>query len=103
VTSVEAEGWYQDPFGLHEARWFSVGTPTSLVRDGEVESQDEPPAAEYAGVPEELRVSEAHDGEDLRRADDQEEPFSDRKAVDAAFDDASGLGNLVYHRSDRDG
>jgi phospholipase C len=37
------QGWFQDPFGLHEARYFSAGRPTKLVRDGNVESYDEPP------------------------------------------------------------
>lgn len=39
------EGWYQDPFRLHEARYFTAGRPTRLVRDGSVESYDEPPVA----------------------------------------------------------
>jgi len=38
-----AQNWCPDPFGMHEARWFSNGTPTALVRDGGVESQDAPP------------------------------------------------------------
>lgn len=36
-------GWYEDPYGIHEARWISDGAPTALVRDGRRESQDEPP------------------------------------------------------------
>ncbi len=38
------QGWFADPFGKHEARYFSAGSPTRLVRDGEAESYDEPPA-----------------------------------------------------------
>ncbi len=38
-----AQNWCLDPFGEHEARWFSNGIPTSLVRDRGVESQDPPP------------------------------------------------------------
>jgi hypothetical protein len=38
------QGWFRDPFGAHEARYFSDGSPTRLVRDGETESYDEPPA-----------------------------------------------------------
>jgi len=38
-----AQNWCPDPFGRHEARWFSNGTPTALVRDDGVESQDPPP------------------------------------------------------------
>jgi hypothetical protein len=37
------EGWFSDPFSRHEARWFSSGRPTFLVRDGHVESHDDPP------------------------------------------------------------
>jgi hypothetical protein len=40
----KGEGWYNDPFGRHEFRWMSNGSPTSLVRDDAVESQDEPPS-----------------------------------------------------------
>jgi len=48
MASSEPQGWYEDPFRLHEARYFSAGKPTKLVRDGNIESCDEPPAA---GVP----------------------------------------------------
>ncbi len=37
------EGWFKDPYELHQDRWFSDGTPTQLVRDGAVESTDPPP------------------------------------------------------------
>ena len=40
------EGWHADPFGRHENRWMSDGTPTALVRDGDVESYDAPPDEE---------------------------------------------------------
>ena len=29
---MSAEGWHEDPFAVHEARWFSDGRPTALVR-----------------------------------------------------------------------
>lgn len=35
-----AEGWFDDPTGRFEQRWFSVGQPTQLVRNGRVESHD---------------------------------------------------------------
>jgi hypothetical protein len=44
MADGELQGWSYDPFGLHEARYFSAGRPTKLVRDGNVESYDEPPA-----------------------------------------------------------
>ena len=37
------QGWAEDPFRLHEQRYFSAGRPTKLVRDDGVESYDEPP------------------------------------------------------------
>lgn len=46
---MRAEGWYRDPYDRHEARWFSDGSPTSLVRDGGVEAHDAPPADAYSG------------------------------------------------------
>ena len=48
------QGWFEDPFRLHEARYFSAGRPTKLVRDGNVESYDEPPSdtREWAGAAE---------------------------------------------------
>lgn len=40
---AELQGWYVDPWLRHEARYFSDGRPTSLVRDGDHESADPPP------------------------------------------------------------
>jgi hypothetical protein len=37
-----AEGWQPDPFGRHDQRWISAGTPTDLVRDGRRERRDAP-------------------------------------------------------------
>ena len=34
---MQPQGWYQDPYGVHEDRYFSEGQPTKLVRDGEGE------------------------------------------------------------------
>jgi hypothetical protein len=42
-----AQNWCPDPFGRHEARWFSNGTPTALVRDHGVEAQDPPPESVF--------------------------------------------------------
>jgi hypothetical protein len=40
---MRAQGWYRDPYGMHEDRYFSAGTPTKLVRDDGQESYDSPP------------------------------------------------------------
>ena len=69
---MEAEGWYVDPFGSHEARWISDGRPTALVRDGHVESHDPPPASGYSGVYQRLGEEVQPDTASLRRADEAE-------------------------------
>jgi hypothetical protein len=37
------QGWYLDPYGRHELRWFSDGRATALVKDNGVTAQDAPP------------------------------------------------------------
>jgi hypothetical protein len=64
------EGWYRDPYLVHEDRWFSAGQPTQLVRDGGVEAYDPPPAGPPKAELVEVQHSEPSYGEDLRRADD---------------------------------
>ena len=80
VADDSMEGWYTDPFGRHEARWMSAGTPTKLVRDGGVESYDNPPDEEPTRSPARIEADPATSyGGDLRRADDAERdpaPFS---------------------------
>jgi hypothetical protein len=67
---MEAQGWYRDPYGIHEDRYFSQGQPTKLVRDGTTDSYDPPPPGPpRAAVVEASRVQPT-DGSDLRRADD---------------------------------
>jgi hypothetical protein len=73
--NLEAEGWFVDPFGLHEARWFSNGTPTALVRDGRKEGHEAPPTKKYVGPL--SRISSPDDPHDLRRADDAESAAPD--------------------------
>ena len=67
---MREQGWYVGPFEIQEARWFSDGTPTALVRDGTKGSYDPPPPCPVTrplqlapGVP-------PPNGDDLRRADD---------------------------------
>jgi hypothetical protein len=79
-AGAEAEGWYRDPYGIHQDRWFSAGTPTALVRDGGVEGHDGPPDQPPAGPLVEIPDNDAFPGDDLRRADEAE-------AVSASADD----------------
>jgi len=61
------EGWYTDPFRLHEHRWFSDGTPTYLVRDGGRTSKDAPPEVPYVEGP--RLVEPPPSSDDFRRSD----------------------------------
>ncbi len=74
MTATTEEGWFTDPFGLHDARWMSDGNPTKLVRDHGVESYDEVPVVPATQTP--TRIEEDPDataGTDLLRADSAEE------------------------------
>ena len=94
---ADAEGWFIDPYGVHEHRWFSAGSPTKLVRDQGLETYDPPPDGEVPmplvpvpgreGGPETLRRAddaEAHSdgGGALRRADDAERGVAQPDVVD---------------------
>jgi len=74
---VKEEGWYTDPYRLHEARWFSDGTPTALVRDAGVTSKDPPPDTPYLDQPTPVAEKATLAADELRRADDNE-PDPDR-------------------------
>jgi len=83
---VNEEGWYKDPYGRHESRWISDGTPTALVRDAGIELQDPPPdkpiTVEMERVAEATLVGGAND---LKRADDAEsQEFDPQAMTDAA-------------------
>ena len=47
MANRQLQGWSADPFRLHEERYFSGGRPTKLVRDGKVESYEDPPSHTY--------------------------------------------------------
>jgi hypothetical protein len=55
VSTEQEEGWFTDPFGLHEARWMSDGKPTKLVRDGDEESYEDPPDEVWTQLPEPIK------------------------------------------------
>ena len=90
-VTQDAQGWYRDPYGLHEDRYFSVGAATKLVRDGDTESYDEPPDQPLPDAPLVPAPSPEDDedhGLDLRRADEasSEDPYSAEVAKQRAFD-----------------
>jgi hypothetical protein len=74
ISDDDAEGWYLDPYGLHEQRWFSAGKPSRLVRDDLVEANDPPPSQPFDGplTPAPTESASAS-GTDLRRADEAED------------------------------
>jgi hypothetical protein len=92
MSKQPEEGWYTDPYELHEARWLSDGEPTKLVRDGAVESYEDPPAGPPVAVPVRLEADPiASDGQDLIRADSAEEDNDyDPSAANMAAMDALG-------------
>jgi hypothetical protein len=69
---MKAEGWFEDPYRIHEDRWYSDGTPTALVRDAGAEAKDPPPSQKAPSGPlVRSGPDEASRGpDDLRRADD---------------------------------
>jgi len=69
---MEAQGWYRDPYGIHEDRYFSAGTPTKLVRDDGQESYDpapDRPVPDGDLIPAQSAGSEDSPESDLERAD----------------------------------
>lgn len=83
------QGWYVDPLGVHDARWFSAGEPTDLVRDDAIEARDPWPAGRDAGEPTPFPESEAPVGTDLIRVDGESDGRPDPAA---ALDIAAGGG-----------
>jgi hypothetical protein len=104
MAEVKPEGWYYDPFGRHQHRWFSEGTATSLVRDAGVEARDEPPGDSLAQSGPEPIDPGAGEASDLRRADDSTQPaeFDSDAALFAGLDAAAqqGCGSVGW-RIDR--
>ena len=82
-----AEGWYRDPFGIHEDRWMSQGQPTKLVRDGGAESYDPPPDLPLPG---ELVPADSGSGAAAGDEASQEPGYDNRRAGRAALDAISG-------------
>ena len=69
VAEGHDEGWYKDPYGIHDARWLSDGVPTKLVRDGDTESYADPPDTPPTQTPVRLEAPvEPLGGADLKRS-----------------------------------
>jgi len=83
--SATAEGWYRDPYGIHEDRWMSDGSPTKLVRDGGAESYDPPPDRPLPDV-----LEPAEDGAGGEQARGGGEGYDAGRARRAALDAISG-------------
>jgi hypothetical protein len=85
APASSVQGWYRDPYGLHQDRYFSQGQPTKLVRDGGVECYDAPPA----GPPPKAELVSAEkpggDGSDLLRAGRSSGQYDHDKALTEAF------------------
>jgi hypothetical protein len=92
---VKAQGWYRDPYQVHEDRWFSSGQPTKLVRDGAVEAYDPAPAGPPRTRLVEVRPAEPTNGSDLRRADDPSAGavYDAKAAFWAVMDNGAAYGN----------
>ncbi len=86
------EGWYTDPYEIHEARWFSAGKPTKLVRDGEDESYDAPPETPYKSQPVAI-VATPEDAEPYEVYDDQR---ANRAAWDAFDQRGAPTAERIY-------
>ena len=80
---MSEEGWYTDPYELHDHRWFSDGSPTSLVRDGGKTSKDPAPDRPYVSEPRLVEPPSTLASDDLRRGGDQDHQSVD--SVDAAW------------------
>jgi hypothetical protein len=88
-VDTEAQGWYRDPYGVHQDRYFSAGSPTKLVRDDGRESYDFPPDRPLpAGdlIPVSPAGGEALDGSDLQRVDQPTAPLLRKQMRRALID-----------------
>ncbi len=84
---MHEEGWYADPYALHEARWMSDGEPTALVRDAGVESQDPPP---NTPMPDDFeRIAGRETYEDVEGGEPQPDSF-----IETAFQSVNSGGGL---------
>jgi hypothetical protein len=99
MTDADQEGWFTDPFLLHEERWLSNGRPTKLVKDGGVESFDVPPDRPPTETPTRIEADpKATEGSDLQRADGaQTGDVVDPSAFRMVAWDSFGSGPITQH------
>jgi hypothetical protein len=98
ISVTAAQGWYRDPYLVHEDRYFSVGHPTKLVRDGVIEAYDPPPDRPPQVELVEVRPAQRADGSDLLRADDRaagSAAYDQQAAFWAALDSVAGYGPVA--------
>jgi hypothetical protein len=87
-VTLQAQGWYRDPYAIHEDRYISEGMPTKLVRDGGQEAYDPPPdrpMPQTGLIPARPAGDDPADGSDLHRADEacSEPAYDSGRALDA--------------------
>jgi len=73
VANLVRQGWYQDPTGRHEFRWFSQGVPTDLVKDAHETSRDAIGIVEDAAAYESMDLVEPSDDGRLVLTDESAE------------------------------
>jgi hypothetical protein len=88
----EEEGWYLDPYKIHQQRWISKGRPSDLVRDGEHEGKDAPPDRPPSLPLVPAPVDGSLGWRDTRRADDaSSQPIPDAGSYGVVAMDATVL------------
>jgi len=101
-SSAVAEGWYRDPYGIHQDRWFSAGAATSLVRDEGTEGHDDPPDYPPPVPPAEIPEVNRFPADDLRRADEGEARSTAedlRRADEAAAEAGQGDRPIEFEKA----
>jgi hypothetical protein len=98
-ADTDEEGWFTDPFLVHDERWLSNGRPTKLVKDGGFESFDPPPDRPPTQTPTRVEADpKATGGTDLQRADDaQSGEVVDPSAFRMMAWDSFGSGPIAQH------
>jgi hypothetical protein len=89
---MKAQGWYRDPYQVHEDRYFSGGQPTKLVRDGGTECYDPPPPGPPQAELVAVLPGQPTDGSDLRRADQGSAAYDKKSGFWAVLDSGAVYG-----------